>query len=153
MTNPVSEGDSVLFGKYDGQPIVYNEEQCQMIRDDNVMLYYEGVSMTFDNVNPCRDFVLVELDQEEKLTTSSGIAIAAQVTKEDLPCEGIVAKLGEGKMTSTGEIIKPPLVVGERVKFKDYAGNDVMIQGKPFSLVRTTDILCSMPQKEGDKEE
>lgn len=144
MTNAVSEGDSVLYGKFDGQPIVYNDEQCQMIRDEDVMLYYQGVSMTLDNVVPCRDYILVEMEEEE-LETSSGIAIAAQVTKEDLPCQGIVAKIGEGRMTSTGDITTPPVQVGEKVKFKDYAGNDVMISGKPYSLVRMVDILCSMP--------
>jgi co-chaperonin GroES (HSP10) len=38
--------------------------------------------------------------------------------------------------------------VGDRVKFKDYAGNDVMIAGKPYSLVRNIDILASMPNEE-----
>ena len=152
ISNPVKEGDSVLYGKFSGQPIVYNEEQCQMIRDDDVMLYYDGVSMTLDNVVPCRDYVLVEL-AEESLETSSGIAIAATVTKEDLPCEGIVAKVGEGRMASTGELTKPPVQVGEKVKFKDYAGNDVVIAGKPYSLVRMVDILCSMPLDTEDGEE
>jgi chaperonin GroES len=152
ITNPVKEGDSVLYGKFSGQPIVYNEEQCQMIRDDDVMLYYDGVSMTLDNIVPCRDYVLVEL-AEESLETSSGIAIAATVTKEDLPCEGIVAKVGEGRMASTGELTKPPVQVGEKVKFKDYAGNDVVIAGKPYSLVRMVDILCSMPLDTEDGEE
>jgi chaperonin GroES len=147
MKNPVSPGDSVLYGKFDGQPVVYNDDQCQMIRDDDVLLFYQGVSMTLDNITPCRDYILVEMAQE-KLETKSGIAIAAQVTKEDLPCEGIVAKVGEGRMTSTGELSKPSVKVGDRVKFKDYAGNDVMIAGKPYSLVRNIDILASMPNEE-----
>lgn len=151
ITNPVREGDSVLYGKFDGQPIVYNDDQCQMIRDDDVMLYYQGISMTLDNVKPCRDYVLVSMSDTEKLETSSGIAIAAQVTKEDIPCEGIVAKVGEGRMASTGKLATPSVQVGERVKFKDYAGNDVMIAGKPYSLVRNVDILCSMPEEKEEE--
>ena len=151
ITNPVKVGDSVLYGKFDGQPIVYNDEQCQMIRDDDVLLYYKGVTMTMENVVPCRDYVLVELS-EEKLETSSGIVVAASVTKEDLPCEGIVAKVGGGRMASTGELTKSPVKVGERVKFKDYAGNDVMISGKLYSLVRMVDILCSIPEVEDGEE-
>jgi len=123
-----------------------------MIRDADVLLYYQGVSMSLDNVVPCRYYVLVEM-AEVTLETKSGIAIAATVTQEDLPCDGIVAKVGEGRMASTGEFTKPPVKVGERVKFKDYAGNDVMIAGKPYSLVRMVDILCSMPdEEEGDVE-
>lgn len=152
IANPISVGDSVLYGKFDGQPIVYNEEQCQMIRDDDVLLYYTGISMNLQNVVPCRDYVLVQLEQA-KLETSSGIVVAAAVTKEDLPCEGIVIKVGEGRMASKGELTKPPIQVGERVKFKDYAGNDVVIGGKQYSLVRMVDILCSMPAEDESSEE
>mmetsp|Transcript_41549 Transcript_41549/g.62982 ORF Transcript_41549/g.62982 Transcript_41549/m.62982 type:complete len:119 (-) Transcript_41549:93-449(-) len=115
----------------------------QMIRDDDIMLYYDGVSMTRDNVVPVRDYVLVELE-EQKLTTSSGIVVASAVTKDLEPCEGIVVKVGEGRMTSSGEFSEAPVKVGERVKFKDYAGNDVKIAEKKYSLVRMVDILCSV---------
>ena len=60
--NPIKEGMSVLYGKFDGKPIEYNEDSCQMIRDDDVLLYYEGVTMKLDNVVPVRDYVLLELD-------------------------------------------------------------------------------------------
>lgn len=153
ITNPVKAGDSVLYGKFDGIPIVYNDEQCQMIRDDDVMLYYnKGVTMTLDNVIPCRDYVLVEMEKED-LETSSGIVVAASVQRANLPCQGTVVKVGEGRMASTGVLTKSPVQVGERVKFKDYAGNDVTIGGKPYSLVRMVDILCSMNDKQDEAEE
>jgi len=139
--NPVSVGMNVLYGKFDGTPIVYNEEQMQMIRDDDVMLFYKGVQMTRDNVMPCRDYVLIELD-EEKLETSSGIVVAAAVNKDNLPCIGTVFKVGDGRLSSAGEFTKSPVQVGERAKFKDYAGNEVKIEGKNFALVRMVDILC-----------
>jgi len=142
ITNPVEKGMSVLYGKFDGTPMTYNDEQMQMIRDDDVMLYYSGVKMSRGNVVPCRDYVLVKLD-EEKLETDSGIVVAAAVTKDDLPCVGTVFKIGEGRMCSTGEFTPAPVSEGERVKFKDYAGNDVKIDGDAYSIVRMVDILCS----------
>jgi len=143
ITNPVTAGVNVLYGKFAGTPLNYNDEDMQMIRDDDIMLYYDGVSMTRDNVVPVRDYVLVELE-EQKLTTSSGIVVASAVTKDLEPCEGIVVKVGEGRMTSSGEFSEAPVKVGERVKFKDYAGNDVKIAEKKYSLVRMVDILCSV---------
>jgi chaperonin GroES len=113
----------------------------QMIRDDDVMLFYRGVQMTRENVMPCRDYVLVQLD-EEKMETSSGIVVASSVNKDNLPCIGTVFKVGEGRMSSTGDLTKSPVKVGERAKFKDYAGNEVKIEGKNFALVRMVDILC-----------
>ena len=143
IVNPVKTGDSVLYGKFDGVQLLYNDDQCQMIRDDDVMLCYEGASMTIDNVRPCRDYVLVELEADVT-ETASGIVVAAAVMRDQVPCEGIVKKVGEGRMTSTGELATPPVQPGDRVKFKDYGGNDVTIENKQFSLVRMVDILCTV---------
>jgi len=149
ITNPIKEGVSVLYGKYDGKPMTYNGEECQMIRDDNVLLYYSGVSMKLDTVVPVRDYVLVALDErfgDEPVSTSAGVVIAAQVMKDDVPCEGRVVKVGEGRMASKGEFTSSPVAVGEMVKFKDYAGSDVMIEGKPYSLVKMVNILCTLKE-------
>ncbi|KAL3810264.1 hypothetical protein ACHAXA_008632 [Cyclostephanos tholiformis] len=143
ITNPVTAGDSVLFGKFDGHDMNYNDEAVTMIRDDDVLLYYRGVKMTLENVRPCRDYVLVELIRS-KTETASGIVVAGSVMADYQPCEGTVVKVGEGRMTSKGEFSKSPVRVGDRVKFKDYAGNGVKIEGVEHSLVRMVDILCGL---------
>jgi chaperonin GroES len=143
--NPIKEGVSVVYGKYDGKAIMYNDDSCQMIRDDDCLLFYEGVTMKLGNVTPVRDYVLIALDEDpDTLATSSGVVIANQVMADDVPCEGVVVKLGEGRMASNGELTASPVKVGERVKFKDYAGNDVAIEGKQYSVVKMVDILGSM---------
>eukprot|EP00545_Synedropsis_sp_CCMP1620_P006192 CAMPEP_0119014578 /NCGR_PEP_ID=MMETSP1176-20130426/9984_1 /TAXON_ID=265551 /ORGANISM="Synedropsis recta cf, Strain CCMP1620" /LENGTH=249 /DNA_ID=CAMNT_0006967781 /DNA_START=6 /DNA_END=755 /DNA_ORIENTATION=+ len=142
IDNPVKEGDSVLYGKFDGVTLTYNDDSCQMIRDDDVMLYYDGVTMNLENVTPCRDYVLIELEKDET-ETKSGIVVAAGVQKENLPCEGTVYKVGGGRLTSSGDFGKSPVQPGDSVKFKDYAGNDVVIENRAFSLVRMVEILCS----------
>lgn len=141
--NPVKPGVSVLYGKFDGKPIEYKGEECQMIRDDDVLLYYTGVTMSLENVTPCRDYVLIELPDEEDQVTSSGVVISGMVTKNDEPCEGIVIKVGEGRLNSSGKFSPSPVNVGDRVKFKDYAGNDVRIEGKEYVLVRMIEILAT----------
>jgi chaperonin GroES len=143
--NPIKVGMSVLYGKYDGKAIIYNDDSCQMIRDDDCLLAYEGVTMKLDNVIPVRDYVLIALDDDpDTVATKSGVVIANQVMANNLPCEGIVVKVGEGRMTSTGELATPPVKEGERVKYKDYAGNGVKIEGKAYSVVKMVDILCSL---------
>jgi len=142
ITNPVEIGDSVIYGRFDGTSLDYDGISCQMIRDDDIMIYYKGVTMTLDGATPCRDYVLVELE-DEVTETASGIAIAAAVTKENLPCEGTVTKVGDGRMASNGELTISPVKPGDSVKFKDYAGNDVTIENKKYSLVRMVEILCT----------
>lgn len=146
IPNPVKAGDSVLFGKFDGSPIEYNEDQCQVIRDENIMVSYQGMTMTLDNCQPTRDYVLIELN-EQALETESGIVVAAQVMKQTVKCEGRVLKVGEGRMASTGKLTKVPFEIGDYVKFKDYGGNDVVIEGKTYSLVKMVDILASVSEQ------
>ena len=148
INNPIKEGMSVLYGKYDGKAIMYNDDSCQMIRDDDCLLYYEGVTMKLDNIFPVRDYILVALDEDrESLETSSGVVISSQVVADDVPCEGTVVKIGEGRLNSSGKLSPSPVSVGERVKFKDYAGNDVIIDGKPYSVIKMVDILCSLSKE------
>lgn len=145
IDNPIKEGVSVLYGKFDGKSIIYNDDACQMIRDDDCLLYYDGVTMNLENVVPVRDYVLIALDEDpDTLATSSGVVIANQVMADDVPCEGVVVKVGEGRMASNGELTSSPVTVGDRVKFKDYAGNDIKIDGKPYSMVKMVDILGSL---------
>jgi len=143
ITNPVVKGDSVLFGKFDGHDMSYNDEAVTMIRDDDILLHYKGVRMTNDNVEPCRDYILVKLTVQ-KTETASGIVVAESVMKDYEACEGIVAKVGVGRMASTGDFTASPVNVGDRVKFRDYAGNGVKIEGVEHSLVRMVDVLCAL---------
>lgn len=147
ITNPIKPGMSVLYGKFDGRQIEYNGDECQVIRDDDVLLAYEGVTMKLDNVFPVRDYVLVAIDErynQEAMQTSSGIVVAAQVMKDLNPCEGRVVKVGEGRLASEGNFTPSPVQPGDYVKFKDYAGNEIMIEGKPYSIVKMVDILCTL---------
>jgi len=147
---PVTPGMNVLHGKFDGTNLEYNDEQMNMIRDDDIMLYYEGARMTLETVIPCRDYVLVR-NEASSLKTDSGIVVASSVTKDLEPCEGFVVKVGEGRLCSTGEFSPSPVSVGDRVKFRDYAGNDVRIDGTDYSLVRMVDILCAIDMSDSSE--
>jgi co-chaperonin GroES (HSP10) len=120
-----------------------------------VLLAYTGVTLRLDNVIPVRDYVLIQLDDkfgDQPVATSSGVVIAASVLKDDAPCEGRVVKVGEGRMASTGECTASPVQSGDMVKFKDYAGNDVMIEGKPYSVVKMVDILCTFTAEDAEEQ-
>jgi chaperonin GroES len=145
ISNPVKQGMSVLYGKFDGRPVEYNGDECQVIRDDDVLLAYTGVTLKFDTCFPVRDYVLVEVvdSSKESVATKSGVVVAAQVMAGNQVCEGRVAKVGEGRMASLGELTSSPCEVGDYVKFKDYAGNEVIIEGKMYSIVKMVDLLAT----------
>jgi co-chaperonin GroES (HSP10) len=140
-------------GKFDGKPVEYQGEECQIITDDNVLLAYQGVTLRLESVEPIRDYVLIALFDEDNVdsaktssnpvATSSGVVIASMVLKNDLPCQGRVVKVGPGRMGPDGQYTPSPVKPGDYVKFKDYAGNDITIEGKPYTVVKMVDLLST----------
>ena len=142
VSNPVKEGESVLYGKFDGTKINYDDEDCNLIKDDDVIMIYNGATMTLANSRPAKDYVLVKIEGKKgELKTESGIAVSGSTTAGLLPCTGTVVMLGPGRTTSTGEVVEPPVEKGEKVQFRDYAGNEVVIEGEEYSAVRCIDLL------------
>jgi len=137
---PVIPGDGVVYGKYDGTEIDYDGAKHTLIRDDDVLVKFDE-TLSMDTVDVTSDNVLVRCDASEE-ETSSGLVIAASSTKGSKPSTGEVVKVGPGKMASNGEIMTVDIDVGDLVKFRDFAGNEVIIEGEEFAVVRMTDILA-----------
>jgi chaperonin GroES len=151
---PVSVGMNVVYGKYDGTEIDYNGEKHTLIRDDDILITYTSETLdSLDTVEVVRDNILVYVEEKE-VTTEGGILIAKSSKSESKPSIGLVMKIGPGKMAANGEIIsitKPTntdttdmtlLQIGDYIKFRDYAGNEVTIDGKEYTVVKMADVLA-----------
>ena len=112
-----------------------------LIRDDDILVKYSGEEMTLDSVETVNDFILVqvELDDEE---TSGGLLIAPTSDSNKRPSTGKVVKVGPGRMASDGNLMSMNFEEGDMVKFRDFAGNEVMIGSNEYSVVRTEDVLA-----------
>ena len=138
---PVSEGDRVVYGQYDGTELEYGGEKHTLIRDEDILVKYSGDKLTIDNVETVNDNVLVrvELDQGE---TPGGLLLAKSKDDESRPSTGVVVKVGPGKMGADGKLLPMDISVGDQVKFRDFAGNEVDIGTEEFSVVKIMDILA-----------
>ena len=54
----------------------------------------------------------------------------------------VVVKVGPGKMGADGKLLPMDISVGDQVKFRDFAGNEVDIGTEEFSVVKIMDILA-----------
>jgi chaperonin GroES len=90
------------------------------------------------NIQPLADRVLVEpAPAEEK--TASGIIIPD--TAKEKPQRGKVIAAGNGKKD------EPMTVkVGDTVMYGQYAGTEIKIEGKPFLIMRESDIFGIIAQ-------
>merc|ERR1719324_1140682 len=142
IPNPVGEGDRVLYGKFDGTSVKYNGEDHQLIKDDDILLSWAGdASMTLGEVKCVADNVLVQVTKNEE-ETASGIALAAGVSEQTRTTSGVVVKTGTGRIAADGASVPVPVQVGESVKFKDYAGADIRLDGEDYIVVRVPDCLA-----------
>lgn len=139
---PVAAGESVVYGKYDGTEIDYNGSKHTLIRDDDVLVKFKGDRLALENAEVVRDCVLVYVEQEHDASTEGGILIAKSSKSESKPSTGEVVKVGPGRIAANGELMVMDVAIGDLIKFRDFAGNEVEIEGKEYSVVRMADILA-----------
>ncbi len=90
-------------------------------------------------IQPLGKRVLVKPDEFEE-TTSGGLVLPPSASEEQKPETGEVVKLGKGKVD--GEEITFELSVGDRVYFKKYSPDEILIDEEKYLLLNTDDILA-----------
>jgi chaperonin GroES len=137
---PVSVGEGIVYGKYDGTEIDISGSKHTLIRDEDILVKFTG-ELSLETVEVVRDNVLVKVDRSEE-ETDGGILIAKSSKTENKPSTGEVVKVGPGKMASDGSLMPMDVAVGDMVKFRDFAGNDVEIDDIEYSVVKMGDVLA-----------
>ena len=137
----VNIGDSVIYGKYDGSELKYNDVNHQLIKDDDVLLKYAGESALLSNVECVKDQVLIKLPPKEE-SNSAGLIVATPGSKDKRADHGVVVKVGPGRQAGNGNVMPIQVAAGDNVKFRDFAGTEVKIEGKEYLVIRAYDILA-----------
>lgn len=139
MSAPV--GANVMYSKYDGCKMKYNDENHQMIKDDDVLLIYSGPEATVETVQCVKDRVLIKLPPKQD-ASQSGIIIKPTSKEEPNPTYGTVVKVGPGKQASTGVVMPPQVEPGDHVRFRQYGGTQLKLGGEDYLVTHMYDILA-----------
>eukprot|EP00590_Aulacoseira_subarctica_P011390 CAMPEP_0172415372 /NCGR_PEP_ID=MMETSP1064-20121228/1782_1 /TAXON_ID=202472 /ORGANISM="Aulacoseira subarctica , Strain CCAP 1002/5" /LENGTH=262 /DNA_ID=CAMNT_0013152317 /DNA_START=98 /DNA_END=886 /DNA_ORIENTATION=+ len=143
LTVPVQPGEGVVYGKYDGIEVDYDGEKHSLIRDEDILVKYPlGKTLTLESVEVINDNVLVHVETKEEETIGGLLIASSSSSSKKRPSTGTVAKVGPGRRTMTGTVTPMEVAEGDMVKFRDFAGNEVKIEGKEYSVVRMPDILA-----------
>ncbi len=137
---PVEAGDSVVYGKFDGTEISIDGVTHSLIRDTDILVKFKDGPLSEDNVEVVNDCLLVFV--ETKQTETSGGLILGSGSGDKRPSTGVVTKVGPGKMIASGELSPMNVEVGDSVKFMDFAGNEIKIGDKEFSVVKMSEVLA-----------
>jgi chaperonin GroES len=137
----VNVGDNVIYGKYDGSELKYNDINHQLIKDDDVLLKYTGDEALLSNVECVKDQVMIKLPPKEE-SNSAGLIVSTPGSKDKRADYGIVTKVGPGRQAGNGKVMEIQVKPGDNVRFRDFAGTEVKIEGKEYLVIRAYDILA-----------
>lgn len=140
MPVSVKVGDNILYSKYSGTQINYDGKQHHMIRDEDILFMYTGEKIDMTKVSCLHDNVVVKLAKGEE-KSASGIYLTTQQKKVDY---GEVVSVGPGAITPHGVQLPMPLVVGDKVKIRDYCGTDMTVDGQAYVVLKVIEILAKM---------
>jgi len=90
-------------------------------------------------VRPLDDRVLVKQSEAEQ-KTAGGIVLPD--TAKEKPQRGKVVAVGPGKLLDSGKRGEMSLKKGNEVFYAKYAGTEIKIDGKPYVILRESDILA-----------
>ncbi len=138
---PVAPGDNVVYGQYDGTEVKVDGVLHSLIRDDDILVKFSGDELTEESVDVVNDGILVFVETKEQ-STSSGLILSTGGGDSKRPSTGEVVKVGPGRMGASGDLLPMNVSVGDQVKFMDFAGNEVKIGDKEYSVVKMPEVFA-----------
>jgi len=88
-------------------------------------------------VRPLGDRVLVTVIKVEDVAVNG---VFRPDVAQERPQEGIVVRVGKGRISPMGERIPVDAVEGQKVLFGKYCGNEVEIDGEKFLLLQENEL-------------
>ncbi|KAJ1633092.1 chaperonin 10-like protein [Pavlovales sp. CCMP2436] len=138
VTNPVVGGDKVLFGQYMGTKVKYCLEDHVMISCDDVL----AVIGADGSIKPVRDRVMLK-PIAKPVETSSGLVLTKEAAKGvEVPNQGEVVAVGEGRFTAAGGLEPVKMVIGDKVMYTRYGGVELTYEGQKLVFVAASDCLA-----------
>lgn len=92
------------------------------------------------SIRPLGDRILVKPLKEEEVT-KSGIVLPDTVDKEK-KMEGEVIAVGPGKLLENGQRAPMDIIVGQKVLFKKWGGEEVDIDGEEYKILSQDDVMA-----------
>lgn len=90
-------------------------------------------------LTPIDDRIVVEpMEAEDR--TSGGIYLPEQAKEK--PTRGTCVAIGPGKLMDSGKRGAPAVKIGDEVFYGKYAGTEVDVEGKKYTVLRESDVLA-----------
>jgi chaperonin GroES len=92
------------------------------------------------NIKPLGDRIVIKT-LKEKEVTASGIVLPETIDKEK-KAEGEVVAVGPGKLLESGARGQMEVIIGNKVLFEKWGGEDVTVEGVDYKIVSQEKVLA-----------
>jgi len=139
---PASVDEGVVYAKFTGEEIQYNGATHAVIADDDILVKYPaGQDLTLENAEVLWDNILVRVEVEEESESTGGILLSQTLKKNSVSSVGEVMKAGSGRYVFSGIMKEAEVKVGDMIKYRDFAAQEIEIEGEEFAVLQMTDVL------------
>jgi len=90
-------------------------------------------------ISPLDDRIVVQQHEAEE-TTAGGIVLPDQAKEK--PTRGTCRAVGPGKLLESGNRGPLSVKVGDEVLYGKYAGTEIELSGKKYTVLRESDVLA-----------
>lgn len=91
-------------------------------------------------IKPLGDHIVVKMLKKEE-TTASGIFLP-ETADEKKKAEGEVVAVGLGKILKNGQRAQMEIMIGQKILFKKWGGDEVEIDGVEYKIISQEDVLA-----------
>ena len=138
----ISDHAYVIYPNGFGTKVIYDGEECILIQSTNCLLTFTSASGVpeIDDVKAVEDKILIKRHKYSE-KSDGGLIMNAKTLESST---GTIISLGPGSINPVTKQIEKIEGIGEgdNVKFKDYAGMLVTVEGKEYVVVKGSEILA-----------
>mmetsp|Transcript_23639 Transcript_23639/g.52418 ORF Transcript_23639/g.52418 Transcript_23639/m.52418 type:complete len:269 (-) Transcript_23639:119-925(-) len=137
----VKPGVKVMYTKYSGSDTLEcGGAEHTLIREDDILLSYEGDSVSVENLRMPRGRLLVRLIKAKE-TTDGGLLLSKGAAEKSTTVGEVIA-VGEGELLANGEVAEPQVQVGDMVRFRYGDEVDLDVGDDRFTSVRLSSCIA-----------
>lgn len=136
----VAVGETVLFGKYGGTELMYDNAKSTLVTQDDVLCKLEGGAYTADAVVPILDRVFVK-KAAAAAESGGGIVLTAGASSTERNTGEVVAT-GPGRLMENGQTEPLTFGPGATVLFAKFGGTEIKFGADEYVMLRVTDVYA-----------
>ena len=92
---------------------------------------------------PLYDKIIVELENKQEVVSASGIKFVQDMsTNKYTVLQGVVVKVGQGRLLQDGSVVKPIVHEGDKIKFSKLQGESFIDGDKEYTIISESNVLA-----------